>query len=73
LTCTLYQRQLGHLINLAREPGWKAYAWQRAKDLSTDQSGMFAGISQALTEAMRMEAGQDVVKESGGRFPMKPR
>jgi hypothetical protein len=69
LTCTLYQRQLNQLLQQARVPGWKAYAWNRAKELDADQSGMFAGIADALVKAI----GQDVGKESVGHSLTKPR
>ena len=47
-----YDRQLQHLIKLAMSPGWKAYAWSRAKELDGNQSGMYAGIAEALKKAM---------------------
>jgi hypothetical protein len=47
-----YQAQLQHLISLARLPDWKLYAWNRAKELDADKSGLFHGIAQDLTAAM---------------------
>lgn len=32
--------------------GAKQYAWQRAKQLESDPSGMFRGIAEDLTKAM---------------------
>lgn len=69
---TLYQRQLDWLITMSKVPGFKAHAWKRAQDLSADQSGMFTGISEALTLAMRSEAGQDAPSESGAPSATKP-
>ena len=48
----VYDRQLQHLINLARQPGWKAYAWERAKTLHKEESGLFRGIADDLKAAM---------------------
>lgn len=47
-----FEQQLQHLIRMAREPGWKAYAWQRAQELDADSSGLFTGIADALRAAM---------------------
>ena len=48
----VYDQQLQHLINLARQPGWKAYAWERAKTLHREESGLFRGIADDLKAAM---------------------
>lgn len=47
-----FEVQLAHLVKLAREPGWKQYAWHRAKELGQDDSGLWAGLPQKLREAM---------------------
>lgn len=47
-----FQRQLQHLQELARKPGFKAHAWSRAKELDTDTSGLFAGMAAALEREM---------------------
>ena len=47
-----YSLQLQHLIRLARQPGWKAYAWERAKVLHREESGLFRGIADDLKAAM---------------------
>ncbi len=58
MTCTgfnreaVFQAQLQHLVRMAKLPGWKAYAWRRAQELSADQSGLFAGMDAALQAAM---------------------
>ena len=48
----VYDHQLQHLIRLARHPGWKAYAWERAKTLDAEESGLFRGIAEDLKAAM---------------------
>lgn len=47
-----YALHLDHLKTLAAHPGWKAYAWNRAKDLAADPSGLWAGIDKDLAAAM---------------------
>jgi hypothetical protein len=51
-----YQRQLSHLVAMASTPGWKQYAWSRAKELDQDQSKLFAGIAADLVTAMAGQA-----------------
>lgn len=65
-----FQTQLEHLIVLAKHPGWRAQAWHRAKVLDADQSGMYAGLAEALTNAM---AGSDGRSESAPHGQEKPR
>ena len=60
MTCTQFTTQLQHLVMLAKQPGWKAYAWQRAQELDADPSGIWTGISEALTRAMNSESGPPV-------------
>jgi hypothetical protein len=43
---------LAHYIALAREPGWKAYAEQRVKQLTRDASGLYADFEQRLKAAL---------------------
>ena len=47
-----FYRQLDHLVRLASTPGWKEYAWARAKELER-QSAMWAGIAQVLATEMQ--------------------
>jgi len=47
-----YRKSLDHLIWMAGLKGAKQYAWQRAKQLESDPSGMFRGIAEDLTKAM---------------------
>ncbi len=49
---TAYDKALAHLIKLAKTPGWKEYAWSRAKDLEKCETGMWNGIAQELKEHM---------------------
>lgn len=46
-----YQLQLAHLVQLAQQPAWKAYAWSRAKDL--DKTPPFEGIAADLITNMK--------------------
>jgi hypothetical protein len=48
-----FQDMLDHLIKLAKTPGWKSYAWHRAKQLEGDPTGAWAGMAEALTKAMK--------------------
>lgn len=47
------QKTLDWLINLSKEPGWKAHAWHRAQELDKDDSGLFTGIASELKSAMQ--------------------
>ncbi len=47
-----YDAQLNHLVVLAKTPGFKEYAWSRAKELESCKTGMWAGIAQELKERM---------------------
>lgn len=49
----VYQQQLAHLVQLARQPGWKAYVWHQAKEL--DKGPLFGGIAADLVAQMRKE------------------
>lgn len=48
-----YQATLEHLIAMARDQGWRVYAWARAKELDADKSGLFSGIAADLTAAVK--------------------
>lgn len=58
---------------MAKHPGSKDYAWHRSLVLDQDPSGMFTGISHALTLAMQSKAGQDAVTVSVGPSVTKRR
>ena len=47
-----YRKSLDHLIWMAGLKGAKQYAWQRAKQLESDPSGLWRGITDDLTKAM---------------------
>ena len=48
-----YQSTLDHLITMASQNGWKAYAWGRAKELENHHLGIYQGISQELIAKMK--------------------
>lgn len=52
---THYQAQLAWLIQMAKMPGAKDHAWRRAKELATDDSGLWPEIDKRLAEAMQQE------------------
>lgn len=50
-----YRKQLEWLITMAKVPGWKAYAWGRAKEL--DKVVNFKGIAAELVKVMNEQQG----------------
>lgn len=52
----LFKTHLQHLTLLARNEGFKDHAWQRAKELDSDASGLFAGMRRELTLAVLGQA-----------------
>ena len=50
---TPYESMLAHLIRMAKNPGFKAHAWHRAKELT--EIDIYAGIDAALVKAMTDE------------------
>lgn len=54
-----YRKMLDHLIWMAGLKGAKQYAWQRAKQLDSDPSGMYRGIADDLTKAMNETSGKN--------------
>ena len=44
---------LQHLVRMAKIPGAKTYAWNRAKELDKDPSGLFTGIADDLIKEMK--------------------
>ena len=57
-----YQEQLDSLVTMAKHPGFKHYAWQRAKELEADPSGLWAGITQDLIGRVRnTESGHQII------------
>jgi hypothetical protein len=65
-----YQAQLDHLISLARDPLWKAYAWRSAKEWEAHESGLFRGLCADLTAAMS-KAGPACDPASADQNPTK--
>ena len=47
-----YAKMLAHLVTMAKQPGFKAHAWHRAKALDSDISGMYRGIKNELMKIM---------------------
>ena len=51
----LYQETLEWLVHLARQPGWKAQAWHRAKELESCSTHLWIGITTDLTNHMKAQ------------------
>jgi hypothetical protein len=49
---TVYDNTLAHLIQMAGATGTKEYAWHRALELERCETGMWAGIAEALKAHM---------------------
>ena len=64
----IYQRDLQWLIHLSKQKGWKEFAWNDAKKLDADPSGLWKGIKDDLVKEMKQwnlnNGGQDSQKES---------
>lgn len=54
-----FAEQLAWLVTMARTPGWKAHAWHRAQELEACSSGLWAGIKERLTAAMKGQGNAD--------------
>lgn len=51
-----YQRQLQHLVELAKLPAWRAHACWRVLELEADSSGLWAGLqSSVLSQVSGLE------------------
>jgi hypothetical protein len=48
-----YKKQLEQLVKLSQHEGWKAYAWNRAKELDAHPSGVYSGLAADLVERMK--------------------
>ncbi len=46
---------LEHLVQLARAPGWKAYAWGAAKEFESINPYDLQGMQEALKQRMTAE------------------
>jgi hypothetical protein len=55
----IYADTLSHLIWMAGLKGAKHYAWDRAKKLDADPSGLWTGIAADLTKAMNETSGKN--------------
>lgn len=49
----IYQRDLQWLIYLSKKKGWKEFAWDDAKKLDADPSGLWKGIKDDLVKEMK--------------------
>lgn len=49
----IYQRNLSWLVYLAKQKGWKEFAWDDAKKLDADPSGLWKGIKDDLVKEMK--------------------
>ncbi len=48
----IYQRDLKWLVHLAKQKGWKEFAWDDAKKLDAHPSGLWKGIKDDLVKEM---------------------
>lgn len=48
----MYADALDNLVMLASTPGWKDYAWGKAKDLEAEPLGIYRGIKDDLVKIM---------------------
>jgi hypothetical protein len=51
----LYQETLAWLVHLAKQTGWKAQAWHRAKELESCPTRLWIGIKTDLTNHMKAQ------------------
>jgi len=67
VTCNHFQKQLDHLVSLATTEfrAWTVYAWQRAKVLDADPSGLYRGIADALTLEVKRETDRSRIQGLG--------
>jgi hypothetical protein len=61
-----YEQQLKWLIIMAKSPGWKDYAWNKAKELDADKSRLWTGIAEDLKAAMLAQKSSGAVQKHGG-------
>ena len=52
MTSEEYERQMAHLMRMAQNPGFKPYAWARAKEPAACGSRLFTGIADDLAQRM---------------------
>jgi hypothetical protein len=51
----LYAETLDWLVHLAQNPGWKAHAWHRAKELEACPTRLWVGITTDLIDRMKAQ------------------
>lgn len=49
------EETLAHLVEMAKQPGWKSKAWQAARDLAA-MDPMYAQLPDRLVDAMECES-----------------
>ncbi len=54
-------KTLAHLLNLATQPGWKAYVWHRAKEIAETSPG----FDEEFLHAIRTQNGPKSKSDSG--------
>lgn len=55
---------LNHLVQLAKTPGWKAYAWGAAKDFERINPHDLQGMQEALKQRMTAEKDEDETRSN---------
>jgi hypothetical protein len=48
----LREKQVEHLVKMADQAGWVAYAKKRAEELEQDSSGLFVGITDEVRKIL---------------------
>jgi hypothetical protein len=48
----VFEQQVEHLVKMALQKGWIAYAKQRAQELEADPSGLWVGLVEAVRERL---------------------
>lgn len=56
MDCEAFKRELlAHLVRMASQPGWKAYAWQAANDHAQAHHCLFSDLPELLKQAMNSQ------------------
>ena len=49
----IYQKELDHLLRLAKQKGWQDYVWEEVKELDKHPSGLWKGIRADFVKAVK--------------------